>query len=265
MEKSTKYPPNTKLRTERIRRNWTQVQAEVKAELPPGSLGRWERGDVFPEAYARERLCVLYNKSAEELGFLEQEAPSLPQQPLTEAVIANDEVQTTSLPPVPPQSAIDSKSSVPRRYRVVIGVIVGLVLASTLGLFGMHFLRAGYPGGQWISPANGAIVHDMLHVAVYAYPWHNGEPAIAYVNVTLAWEGSDPHQWLVACHLTAPVRTDIFQCDVQLRQLGVPAGRVRVSFDVYDQVGNMHNAPNGIHDVVYIPTGLPRLLDIHLS
>ena len=255
MQKSQKHPPNTKLKAERVRRNWTQVQVEIKIGVPPGSLGRWERGDVFPEAYPRMKLCKLYDKTAEELGFIEQEAQTLPQQPLTETLVANDEAQANPSPLVPSQSPPNSQSISPRRYRVVVGVVVGLVLASTLGLFGVHFLRAGYPGGEWISPVNEATVHDTMYVAVYAYPWHDGEPAIAYVNVTLAWEGSDPHQWFVACHLTVPVRTDVFQCDVHLHQLGVPAGRVRISFDVCDQAGNIHDAPNGIHDIVYIPTG----------
>jgi len=254
MQKSQTHPPNTKLKAERIKRNWTQVQVEVKIGVTPGSLGRWERGDVFPEAYPRAKLCKLYGKSAEELGFIEQETQSLSQQPLAETPLASDEGQATPLP-APSQSPIHSRGILPRRYRVVIGVVVGLVLASTLGLFGLRFLRAGYPGGEWISPTNGATVHDIMQVAVYAYPWHDGEPAIAYVNVTLAWEGSDPHQWFIACHLTTPVRMDIFQCTVPLHKLGVPAGRVRVSFDVCDQARNIHNAPNGIHDVIYIPTG----------
>jgi hypothetical protein len=33
--------------------------------------------------------------------------------------------------------------------------------------------------------------------------------------------------------------------------LYAPAGWIRISFDVYDQVGNVNLAPNGVHAVFY--------------
>jgi hypothetical protein len=37
-------------------------------------VGRWERGEVLPSPYFRERLCPLFGKTAEELGFVEDES-----------------------------------------------------------------------------------------------------------------------------------------------------------------------------------------------
>ena len=38
-----------------------------------------------------------------------------------------------------------------------------------------------------------------------------------------------------------------------LHALGVPAGEVTISFDVYDRQGNHNNSPNGPHTVTYSP------------
>ena len=35
--------------------------------------------------------------------------------------------------------------------------------------------------------------------------------------------------------------------------LNAPAGHIKVSFDVYDQAGNMNHAPNGVHELLYNP------------
>jgi hypothetical protein len=36
-------------------------------------VGRWERGESTPNPYYRTKLCVLFGKNAEELGFIEQQ------------------------------------------------------------------------------------------------------------------------------------------------------------------------------------------------
>jgi hypothetical protein len=93
----------------------------------------------------------------------------------------------------------------------------------------------------------------VIHFAAYAYPTHSGDPAIDHVNFTMYWQGVDPRKWVVGCVARRPVRDDMFACDVDLRELGVPAGEVRVSFDVYDRDGDVNLSPNGEHLFVYVP------------
>lgn len=105
------------------------------------------------------------------------------------------------------------------------------------------------PGGLWISPADGQTVGDVIHFAAHAYPTHPGDPSIDHVNFTISWQGAP--SWKVACKVSPPTTGDIYSCDANLKQLGVPYGQIQVSFDVYDQAGNVKSAPNGVHTLIY--------------
>jgi predicted ATPase/transcriptional regulator with XRE-family HTH domain len=68
---SNKYSPNILLKKERERQNWTHADVAEKIGLPdPHSVGRWERGVVFPGPRYRRELCHLFGKSMVELGLL---------------------------------------------------------------------------------------------------------------------------------------------------------------------------------------------------
>lgn len=100
------------------------------------------------------------------------------------------------------------------------------------------------PGGLWVSPDNNfAVSADRLHFAAHAYPTNQGDPAIDYVNFTAWYQGVDPDRWTIACRASRPTRNDMYECDWELS--GVPAGSLRVSFDVYDRAGNSNLAPHG--------------------
>jgi transcriptional regulator with XRE-family HTH domain len=105
------------------------------------------------------------------------------------------------------------------------------------------------PGGWWIAPENGATVSDSIDLIARAYPARVGYPAIDFVNFTI---GVGP-LWKVACTIRPPSSGDIFKCHANLVQLGIPAGSIRVSFDVYDRMGNSIAAPNGVHTLTYTP------------
>ncbi|HVA89156.1 MAG TPA: hypothetical protein VNL71_04880 [Chloroflexota bacterium] len=110
------------------------------------------------------------------------------------------------------------------------------------------------PGGLWIQPDDGATVGDVIHFAAHAYPIHQGDPAIDHVNFTVGWPASNPAQWRVACIAPPPTSGgDVFSCDANPRNLGVQAGPIRASFDVYDREGNKNSAPNGVHTLTYAP------------
>ncbi len=65
---------NEQLRWERQRRGWSRAYiAEQIGVADPKTVGRWERGDAFPSAYFLQKLCVLFEMSAEDLGLLQRE------------------------------------------------------------------------------------------------------------------------------------------------------------------------------------------------
>jgi hypothetical protein len=108
------------------------------------------------------------------------------------------------------------------------------------------------PGGIWTdpSPTDGQVVSDVIHFAAHAYPTNPGDPAIDHVNFTVGSQGS----WKVACTASPPATGDVFSCDANLKDLGVSYGQIQVSFDVYDQAGNVNLAPNGVHTLTYAPS-----------
>lgn len=74
--------PNYLLRREREQRGWSQNQLarEIHARYPGVAVtgkevGRWERGTRIPGSYYREKLCVVLEKSASELGFIPPDEP----------------------------------------------------------------------------------------------------------------------------------------------------------------------------------------------
>ena len=110
------------------------------------------------------------------------------------------------------------------------------------------------PGGLWLSPTNGQVVTTTVLFIAHAYPTHVGDPQIAYVNFTVSWPGRRG-PWLIACRVTKPGQTDQYSCvwTPSKKSERVPAGRLQISFDVYDAAGHHNNAPNGVHTISYMP------------
>ncbi len=105
------------------------------------------------------------------------------------------------------------------------------------------------PGGIWVSPDSGQTVGDIIQFTAHAYRTEPEDPAIDHVNFTVNWQ----NYWKIACVAYPPATGDIFTCNADLRQLGVTPGQIRVSFDVYDVLGNFNKSANGVHSVVYSP------------
>jgi transcriptional regulator with XRE-family HTH domain len=68
-----KSRPNLRLKHEREIRGWSQARVAQEIDTSVKNIGRWERGDSSPYPYFREKLCKLFDKSAEELGFFGDE------------------------------------------------------------------------------------------------------------------------------------------------------------------------------------------------
>ncbi len=70
MIKAAHATPNTYLIEERLKRNL--LQKEVANHIGPTSINirRWEGGITAPNVHFRRQLCLFYNKSEQELGFM---------------------------------------------------------------------------------------------------------------------------------------------------------------------------------------------------
>ncbi len=94
--------PNYALRKEREERGWTQASVAERIGLSDyHTVGKWERGTISPSSYWRKRLCALYEKSEDELGFFTKRAlQHKRQQPLPDT-----STETPTIMPDPDLSA----------------------------------------------------------------------------------------------------------------------------------------------------------------
>ena len=146
-----------------------------------------------------------------------------------------------------------------RLMRVCVMLVVMLTIFPFVSsLFGYRtFLSSPIlPGGWWISPQSGGIFDDIVHLAAYAYPGAPTEPAITYVDFTARWGNTTP--WETLCHISSHTPDNIYQCTIDLTDLKAVAGVIRVSFNVFDEHGNVHDAPNGVHLITYTPSAEMR-------
>jgi transcriptional regulator with XRE-family HTH domain len=63
--------PNYRLKQARELRGWSQAKVAEQIGTDATTVSRWERGIFFPTPYFREKLCILFEKNAEELGLME--------------------------------------------------------------------------------------------------------------------------------------------------------------------------------------------------
>lgn len=67
--------PNLKLKHERNLRGWSQGDLAEQIRVPDYYISRWESGKYTPSPHYQQKLCEVFGKTPEELGFL----ASLPQ------------------------------------------------------------------------------------------------------------------------------------------------------------------------------------------
>lgn len=232
----------SKLQSERQRRGWSRKYVAEKLGVSDYTIGEWERGKHMPYPVHIEKLCVLFDASAEALGLTASAgAANLNEAPLGTST--------------PQGRTIHFPELANRQFLLFSLVGVVIILAITFSFFTFVISAQIKPGGVWIAPiATNATVGDVVHFAASAYPTHQGDPAIAYVNFTMYWPGVDPRVWKVVCMVRVPTAKYVYACDVNLRSLGVLPGPITVSFDVYDRQGHVHFAPNGEHHLIYEPS-----------
>src|SRR5437879_2853787 len=111
------------LKTERLRRGWTQANVAAAVGVDAKTVGRWERGKGIPYPYFREQLCALFGKTAEQLGLLSVYEDT------TVDDAASFGVQSTA-PDVPMQASFLADPSIPQ----------SLGMESATSLVGRHGL-----------------------------------------------------------------------------------------------------------------------------
>ena len=62
--------PNLKLKHERNLRGWSQGNLAEQIRVPDYYISRWESGKYAPSPHYQQKLCEVFGKTVEELGFL---------------------------------------------------------------------------------------------------------------------------------------------------------------------------------------------------
>ena len=258
---------------ERKRRGLSQQDVATAVGASLRNYQRWERGETFPQPYYWLKLQGFFGECIHEVMIFDVQ-----EHPLQDRLLAGDQEDTGAVPPQERQdyqsSEADEGNAEKANYRprmsptsqrkikhklLILSTILLILILVVVGIeLLLHITNPSHPttikpGGAWISPG-GKTIGDVIPFAAYAYPTHPGEPEIDHVNFTIYWQGQDPRTWLIACVARTPIRNDIFACNANLRQLGAPAGKIIISFDVYDRQGNKNLAPNGEHTLIYSPT-----------
>ena len=128
--------PNLHLKYERERRGWSQARVADEIGTTEKNVGRWERGVSYPYPFFREKLCTLFGKSAQELGFV-KDIPELLQNDLQPGVQASLPVAALDDPTVPP---------LPNEGRELVGRLELLDLLSEQLCAGKYVMLSGLPG-----------------------------------------------------------------------------------------------------------------------
>jgi transcriptional regulator with XRE-family HTH domain len=166
VKKAAQAKPNELLRNARKERGWTQKDVADRIGAPLAlNVTRWERGTAFPSAYYVERLCHLFDKSASELGLIQDQSSQSPEpsndattaptqllQPSNDATMAPTQLLS---PPQPPRPGQPSQFGQPPQFRQPpqlpsrnpltpkIVLLVGLVLLLVVTCAGLLYITYG--------------------------------------------------------------------------------------------------------------------------
>ena len=73
MHSSQEPFPDSVLRRLRKLNGWSQSDVAEKVGTTFENVSRWERGKTLPSFYYQQRLCVVFSKDPEELGFVQNQ------------------------------------------------------------------------------------------------------------------------------------------------------------------------------------------------
>lgn len=104
MKKAHKGTPNQRLKAERELRGWSQKYVADQLGADHYYLSRWERGTASPSPYYRQKLCVLFDKNAQELGLLQEESSEHDEEASEHGILSLAPAETVYDPAIPPLS-----------------------------------------------------------------------------------------------------------------------------------------------------------------
>lgn len=122
---------NEILKREREQRGWSQARLAELVGTDAATVSRWERGYATPSPYFREHLCCLFEKSAHDLGFLQdvqaesEQEPSLPLPPIEKPSFEERSCTEVQGQPV---DTLDRRSRVLASLSYLLGWVSGLFL-----------------------------------------------------------------------------------------------------------------------------------------
>lgn len=107
MKKIQEKKPNHLLRQAREQRGWSQERLAQELEVSPQTVSRWECGTAFPYPHFREKLCLLFEKSTEALGLVQEKVDDGPKD------LSNQPLYETSTVPPAVQDSPPHNQTVP--------------------------------------------------------------------------------------------------------------------------------------------------------
>src|SRR5690242_12294591 len=122
---------NVILQGEREQRGWSQARLAELIGTDAATVSRWERGYATPSPYFREHLCRLFEKSAQDLGFLPGKQTESEQTQLVSPVPtqgASFEERSRPHLPDPQVQAVDQLSRRLASLSYLLGWVSGLIL-----------------------------------------------------------------------------------------------------------------------------------------
>ena len=116
--------------------------------------------------------------------------------------------------------------------------------------------------GRWVNPRAGATLTS-YKTTLSAKPSATGDGVTTFTSIVFSatWAGANA---TVACKATAPDKTGAWSCQANLLALGVPPGKVTLSFDVVGVAVPVARTPDGPRQITYAVKP-PRPTNTHLE
>lgn len=211
VKKAAQASPNQQLRQERERCCWSQLEVADRIGTTSLNVSRWERGITFPTPHFRQELCVLFGKSASELGLLPDET-------------TDSRELTPPHAPTPGQDAVSPPPQAPRKAeerRLVTILFVDVTESTTLDPEDMHAMMSRYYAlARRIVSHHGGTLGQFM-----------GDAVMAVFGLPRAY-GDDAERALAAALALRQVVTDDFLLGKHLLlRMGVNTGEVMAASD----------------------------------
>ena len=102
--------------------------------------------------------------------------------------------------------------------------------------------------GTWVSPSNGATIKTTMSTLTAKPAASLSDVTITKVVYSVVWGGRNP---ILACIATKAASDGSWGCTADFAKLGAPLGALILSFDVYDDAGDVTHSPDGTRSVAF--------------